>query len=172
MTARGRCAVLLALAAWLGGCGLVAGTAAVAVGTVGAAGYTVYAVGDAAVTGVGMAAKAGGNALVSGSKSAATVVYRDGDFEAEYPAGVEAVWGAARTAFMKASFREIRGDRDALSGELKAATRDGTDITLELKSLETARTSARIRVGVKGDLQTSETIHKLIEAELPGGATS
>lgn|SRR5262245_15658934 len=172
MTGRWRCAALVSLAGSLAGCGLIAGTAAVAVGTVGVAGYTVYAVGDAAVTGVGRAAVAGGDAVVSGSKSAATVVFRDGEFETDYPAGVEEVWNAANTAFKKASFREIRGDRDALSGELKAETRDGTDIALELKSLEPGRTEMRIRVGVRGDMQTSETIHKLIQAELAGGATS
>jgi hypothetical protein len=132
------------------------------------AGYTVYAVGDAAVTGVGLAAQAGGNALAEGSKSAATVVFRDGEFEAEYPASVASVWSAADVAFRKADFEGISGDRDALSGELKAETRDGTDITLKLNSLEPERTEVRIRVGMKGDLQTSETLHKLIQAELPG----
>jgi len=167
-----RCVALLSVTGLLAGCSVVAGTAAVAVGTAGMAGYTVYAVGDAAVTGVGLATRAGGNALASGSKSALTVVFRDGEFETEYPASVPSVWSAAESAFRKAGFQEISGNRDALSGELEAETRDGTDISLELKSLEPERTEIRIRVGVRGDLQTSETVHKLIEAELGRGVTS
>jgi hypothetical protein len=100
------------------------------------------------------------------------VVFRDGEFEVEYPADVDTVWKAAGAAFQKANFRKIHGDRDALSGALKAEERDGTDISLELESIDPARTQMRIRVGVRGDLQTSETIHKLIWAELSGEAAS
>jgi hypothetical protein len=171
MQARGRRAALVALVSAFAGCRVVAGTAVLAVATAGMAGYTVYAVGDAAVTGVGLAAKAGGNAVAAGSRSAATVVFRDGAFETEVPASLAEVWSAADTAFRKARFERIRGGRDALSGELEAETRDGTDISLHLKRLEPERTELRIRVGVKGDLQTSETVHELIEAELVRGVT-
>jgi hypothetical protein len=99
-------------------------------------------------------------------------VFRDGEFEVEYPASVEVVWTSASTALRRGGFREIRGDRDALSGELKAETREGTDLSLELESVNPELTELRIRVGVRGDLQASETVYELIEAELAARAAS
>jgi hypothetical protein len=63
-------------------------------------------------------------------------------------------------------FVKIDGSFDALSGALTAETRDGTKITLKLKSNSSQTTDAIIRVGITGDMEVSETIHTLILQEL------
>jgi hypothetical protein len=173
---------LLGLSSFLAGCRLIGYTAIAVVGVVGLAGYAVYKTGETAVTGVGKVAKATGSgiskaagatagAFSSGTKSVATVVYKNGEYKTECPMKIESVWVAANTAFQKAEFKNVAGDRDAISGQLTAQTWDATAITLQVKSLDTHVTEMKIRVGVKGDLQTAETIHKLIEAELSKGVT-
>jgi len=146
----------------LGGCGVVKVAVVATVAVVGFAGYAVYKTGETVVTGVG---KAGG-AVVTGVGAAASVVFINGDFKTQYPGRVQIVWTAARVAFEKAMFVKINGSFDALSGEVTAETREGTKITLKLKSSDQQTTEASIRVGVTGDMELSETIHNLILKEL------
>jgi hypothetical protein len=160
-------ALLVAMASLLSGCRIIAAGVVTVAAVVGLAGYVVYKTGDAAVTGVGKAARATGDAVSSGSKSMATVIYADGEFKTEYPSDLRTVWIASGLAFRKAKFSDIQGTFDALSGGLTARTLDNVEITLKLKSLGAQATEAGIRVGVKGDMKTSEIIHDLILRELP-----
>jgi hypothetical protein len=148
-----------AMAGLLSGCKLLGFGVAATVGVVAVAGYAVYKTGDAVVTGVGKAGKA-----------TASVVFFNGDFKTRYPGSVQTVWTASRQAFLRAGLGEVRGSFDALSGGLAAKTREGTEIRLELKSLDPQTTEASIRIGVMGDLKTSEAIHGLILQELPASS--
>ncbi len=144
------------------GCGIVKTAVVATVAIVGLAGYAVYKTGEAVVVGVGKA----GSAVATGVGAAVSVVFINGDFKTQYPGRLQTVWTAARVAFEKAMFIKIDGSFDALSGELTAETRDGTKITLKLKSSDPQTTQASIRVGVTGDMELSETIHNLILQEL------
>ena len=144
------------------GCGIVKTAVVATAAIVGLAGYAVYKTGEAVVVGVGKA----GSAVATGAGAAVSVVFINGDFKTQYPDRVQTVWTAARRAFDKAMFVKIDGSFDALSGELTAETRDGTKITLKLKSNDSQTTKASIRVGVTGDMEMSETIHNLILQEL------
>jgi len=167
-----RTAGLVMLVSLMTGCRLLTVTTVAVVSVVGLAGYAVYKTGEAAVTGVGKAAKATGNAFSSGSNSASTVVFRDGEFRTEYAAGIAPVWLASSAALRKAELQNIAGTRDGISGELRAQTWEGMEIKLKVQNLEPDRTEVRIRVGDKGSLKDSEVIHKLIQAELTGGGAS
>jgi hypothetical protein len=144
------------------GCGIVKTAIVATVAVVGFAGYAVYKTGEAVVVGVGKA----GSAVATGAGAAVSVVFINGDFKTRYPDRVQTVWTAARVAFEKAMLVKIDGSFDALSGELTAETRDGTKITLKLKSSASQATEACIRVGITGNMAMSETIHTLILQEL------
>lgn len=161
--------VVLAVAvSLLTGCQIIALSVATVAAAVGLAGYAVYKTGEAAVTGVGKAAKATGNMFSSGAKSATTVIYANGDFKTEINQDVPTLWNASSRALQKARFDNVRGSYDALSGKLTARTvSDNTEIVITLKSLTSKSTEISIRVGLKGDLQKSEVIHGLILRELP-----
>jgi len=144
------------------GCGIVKTAVVATVAVVGFAGYAVYKTGEAVVVGVGKA----GSVVATGAGAAVSVVFINGDFKTQYPDRVQTVWTAARGAFEKAMLVKIDGSFDALSGELTAETREGTKITLKLKSNTLQTTEASIRVGMTGDMEMSETIHTLILQEL------
>jgi hypothetical protein len=150
------------LCAQLSGCQVIGAVVVGAASVVGLAGYAVYKTGEAVVTGVSKA----GSAVAAGTTAAVSVIFFNGDFKTSYQGDVQTVWTSARQAFYKALFVEIKGSFDALSGELTAKTREGTDVRLKLKSINPQSTEASIRVGVTGDMKTSETIHGLILQEL------
>ncbi len=147
--------VLVLVVSLLTGCQILALGVAATLAAVGLAGYTVYKTGDAVVTGVGKAGKATGS-----------IVFFNGDFKTQYDGDVRTVWAASGRAFQKAGFGGPRGSFDALSGGLTAKTREGTEISLKLKSINPQSTEISIRVGVTGNLKVSETIHGLILQEL------
>ncbi len=155
--------------AWVAVTALVAGCRVVKVGViavaaaVGITGYAIYKTGDAAVTGVGKA----GEAVVSGSKSVATVIYANGELNVEHPFDVRTVCLAASLALRKAGFSDVKSEFDALSGAVRAKTREGAELALKLRAVGARATQLRIRVGVKGDLKTAELIDTLILRELP-----
>lgn len=156
-------ALFVALGGLVSGCRIVAAGVVTVAAAVGLAGYVVYKTGDAAVTGVGKA----GDAVVSGSKSATTVFYANGELKVSHPFDVRTVWLTSSLALRKAGFSEIKGSFDALSGELTAKTREGVDLKLKMRWQDALGTELRIRVGVKGDLKVAEYIDSLILRELP-----
>lgn len=156
----------VAMTSLLSGCKLITAGVVTVAAAVGLAGYVVYKTGDIAVTGVGKTAQATGNAVSSGSKSVATVIFANGDFKTEEVQDVRTVWTASSLALQKANFDSVRGTFDALSGELTAKTRESIDIGIKLKSLGPQATELRIRIGVTGDMKMAELIHGLILREL------
>lgn len=174
---------LLALTGLLAGCRVLGTAVIVTVGVVGLAGYVVYKTGEVAVTGVSKGVGAVGTGVVaagsavgsaltpdrkpeSTAKPVTTVVFTDNEVKTDYLASSERTWKAANAAFQKAGFKGIVGERDANAGVLTAQVWEGTEITMKLKSLEPLLTEVRIRVGSKGNIKTSETVHKWIRAEL------
>ena len=151
------------LSTLLAGCKIVKIGVITVAAAIGITGYVVYKTGDAAVTGVGKA----GEALVSGSKSVATVIYVNGELKIEHPFDVRTVWMASSFALQKAGFSDIKGSFDALSGELKAKTRENADLSIKLRITESRGTEVRIRAGMTGNLKTAELISSLIARELP-----
>jgi len=158
---------VIALAGLTSGCRVITVGVVTVAAVVGLAGYAVYKTGDVAVTGVGKAAQATGSAVSSGSKSAATVIFSNGEFQTEYAHDIRLAWAAASRALHLANFSDIRGSFDALSGELTAQTRDRKDIVIRFTYTAPQSTAARIRVGVTGDMQAAEHIHGLILRQLP-----
>ena len=158
---------VLTLVGLTSGCRIITAGVVTVAAVVGLAGYAVYKTGDVAVTGVGKAAKATGSAVSSGSKSMATVIFYNGEFQTEYAQDLRAAGAAANRALRMANFTHVRGSFDALSGELTAQTQDGKDIVIKMKSTAPQSTEARIRVGVTGDMQAAEFIHGLILRQLP-----
>lgn len=163
--------LFVAVASLISGCKIItAGVVAVAA-VVGLAGYVVYKTGDVAVTGVGKAARATGDAVSSGSKSMATIIFANGELKTDSVQDVRTVWTASSLAFRKANFSEIQGTFDALSGGLTARTLDNMEIILKVRSMGPHATEVRIRAGVTGNLKIAELIHGLILRELPPTAT-
>jgi hypothetical protein len=76
------------------GCRVISAGVITVAAAVGLAGYAVYKTGDAAVTGAGKA----GEAVVSGSKAVATVLYVNGDLKVEHPYDLRTVWLASSLA--------------------------------------------------------------------------
>lgn len=166
-------ALFLALATLLSGCKVIALSVVGVATVVGFAGYAVYKTGEVAVVGVGKAAKAAGEAVASGSKSVATVIYADGEFKTEYACDIKTLWIASDKACRKANFIHVSGTFDALSGLLTARTQsNNTDIVLKMKSIGPQASEMAIRVGLKGDLKTAELVHGLILNELPPAPAS
>lgn len=155
--------LLAAGSALMAGCRIIQIGVITVAAAIGITGYVIYKTGDAAVTGVGKA----GEAMVSGSKSVATVIYVNGELKVEHPFDVRTVWLASSLALQKAGFGDIKGSFDALSGELTAKTRESVDLALKLRLVEARGTEVRIRVGVKGDMKTAELVSSLIARELP-----
>lgn len=141
------------------GCRLLVGTTAVAVGAVGLVGYGAYKTGEAAVTGVG-------SAVSSGAKGVSSVVFYNGEFKADCPGGVNEVWLASVAVLQGSRMTVTSGERDALSGYLDATTWDNQDVAIKLKDVGDGQTEFRMRIGVKGDLTQSETLFRLVTAEL------
>lgn len=139
----------------LAGCRLIVGTTAVAVGTVGLVGYGAYKTGEAAVTGIG-------SAVSSGAKSIGSVVFVNGEFKTTGNGSVEEVWLASAAVLKEHGFRLVAGDRDALTGHLKATTWDNTEIVIRLANAGNGQTDFYIRIGVTGDLKQSENLYALI----------
>jgi hypothetical protein len=160
--------VVLAVAVTLlTGCQLITVGVMTVAAAVGLTGYAVYKTGDAAVTGVGKAAHATGEAFSSGTKSGTTVIFSDGEFKTDYPQNLLTVWEAASRAFQTAQFGKIQGTFDAASGKLTARTVNDTEIVIKLNSLGPQSTEVRIRIGSPGDMKRAEVIHGLILRELP-----
>ncbi len=155
--------LLVAVSTLIAGCRIIKFGVITVAAAIGITGYVIYKTGDAAVTGVGKA----GEAIVSGSKSVATVIYVNGELKVEYPFDVRTIWLASNLALKKAGFDDIKGTFDVLSGELTAKTRESVGVAIKLRVAESRGTEVRIRVGVKGDLKTAELIGSLIERELP-----
>ena len=160
----GKIAVLVAapLAGVLvAGCGLIGTTVAVAVGTVGVVGYSIYEGGESVVEGVSSLGGGGNDA-----KEGDTVVYSGKVLKAECHGTVEQVWLASATVLRQANFQGLTGDYDLLSGELGAQTWDQHPVSVKLKAGEDNVVNVSIWVGPDGDLKVSEKIFKLIRAEL------
>lgn len=155
--------LLAGLSALASGCRVVSAGVITVAAAIGIAGYAVYKTGDAAVTGAGKA----GEAVVSGSKAVATVLYVNGDLKVEHPYDVRTVWLAASLALRKAGFSDVKGSFDALSGELAAVTREGAGLSIKFRLSAPRVTELRIRVGVRGDLKTADLVNGLIMRELP-----
>ena len=158
--------VVLAVIALSVGCRLVVFTGAAVVGVVGLAGYTVYKGGEYAVTGVGNLASSSVDAVSNVSKGMGAVVYADGEFRSECAGTMEETWWVADEVFRNAKLQDLSGNFDIRSGELQAKTRDGLDVKLKLKLIDDRHTELRLRVGVKGDLSTSEILFNQIQKEL------
>jgi hypothetical protein len=144
-------------------CSIVGWTTAVAVGTVGVVGYTVYEGGESVVDGV---SSIGGSDSSEDSKSE-TAVFNGKVLKTEcHATTVEEAWLASATALRRAQFKNLAGDYDALSGELRTQTWDQNPITLQFKAGEQNQTYLWIWVGPDGDLKAEEKIYKLVQEEL------
>jgi hypothetical protein len=144
-------------------CSIVGWTTAVAVGTVGVVGYTVYEGGESVVEGV---SSIGSSDSSEGSKSE-TVVFNGKVLKTEcHNTTVEEAWLASATALRRAQFKNLAGDYDALSGELRTQTWDQNLVTLQFKAGEQNQTHLSIWVGPDGDLKSEEKIYKLVQEEL------
>lgn len=151
--------VVLTLA--VSGCRLAANTVAlgtaVAVGVVGAVGYTVYKGGEAVVSGVG-----------SVGSSAKSFVVSDGALKAESAHTIAELFPAARTVLVEAGFKGVVGKQDALDGVLRAKTAFGEDVLVTFTLLELHLTSVEIKVG-DGNLQQSEFLYDQMHAKIGSG---
>ena len=143
----------------LSGCGIIRGTFIAVAAAVGLAGYVVYETGDAVVSGT--------KAVASGTtKAVSKVVFFNGNFKTEHPYGIRFVAMGTTTALRNAGFRDIRHSSDALSGEISARTREGTEVKITFKNVEPSLTSVVIRIGNTGNLDQSEKINNMIAHEL------
>ena len=90
------------LSSLMTGCFIIQMTILGAAALVGLTGYVVYEVGDAAVTGVGNAARATGNVVSSGTRSVVKVVSANGELKVDAPGDVGTVWQASKSALQRA----------------------------------------------------------------------
>ena len=143
--------VILLLTVGISGCGLLVGTVivgtAAVVGTVGAAGYTVYKGGEAVVSGVG-----------SVGSSAKSLVVSDGTLKAECGYSVVELYDAAQSVLRSSDFTHIKGAKDSLYGEITARTAFSDGVSVKFKLLKESLTSVEIKIG-EGNLKQAEYIY-------------
>lgn len=167
----------------LTGCGLIAGVTAltlagigvVTVGAVGVTGYAVHKTGEKTAD----AARAVGNSVSSGASSVknatsgaftsvAETIFVRGEFDAKYNRSIDDVWPAAQRALLDMRFTDVRGNHDALSGDLQALTGKSETVKIRFVSKGQAATEAFIRVGVTGNKDASQLIHDRLVQNLEG----
>jgi hypothetical protein len=182
--------LLVVLPQLLAGCALVAGTAAVGVGTASVAGYSAYETGEGIVTSVVPGGKdkpdpaAGDSAEIRAAatqefprpkpkaKNSTPEVYYKHEFNAQCHAGVEQVWTTAKSTLPRMAIVITGQSLDRSVAVINAETLENTPIVLHIESLGPDTTLLRIRVGTYGDLKFSELIYNLIRDDLQANAAN
>jgi hypothetical protein len=175
-------ASLLALTHLVSGCAVVAGTAAVGVGTASVAGYSVYETGESVVTGGSGDKSSDPTAADSAEiraeatqqfprpkpkpKSPPPEVYYKNEFKVTCDASVERVWTTAKSTLPRMAIVLTGQNLDTSSATITAETLENVPIVLKMESLGPESTLLRIRVGTSGDLKFSELIYNLIRDDL------
>ena len=178
-------ALLLCLTPLLAGCALVAGTAAVGVGTASVAGYSVYETGESVVTGDKPSDPTADDSAKI--REAATQqfprpkpapqkpppqVYYKNEFKVQCNASVQKVWTTAKATLPRMAIVLTGESLEHSSGAINAETLENVPIELRMDSLGPETTMLRIRVGPSGDLKFSELIYNLIRDDLQANATT
>jgi hypothetical protein len=149
---------MIVLLMGLSGCQLIYGTAALGVGAVGLAGYTVYKGGEAVVSTVG---SVGTSAKAAAQRKHNEVVISRGTLRAKCEHGVADLYLAAKTVFGETGFTDIVGRQDGLQGTISARTASNKPVLLNLYLLAEKRTTVEIRIE-GGNLMQSEYIYDQI----------
>lgn len=141
------------------GCKAIVGTAIVGTTVVGVAGYGVYKGGEAVVTTAGDAGAAVGKSVTMSS----------GTFKVKSTESVAVLYYAASKSFQAAGFHSVTGQKDALSGQVQAMTRENETVLATFEMLDGGETQVRIQVG-DGNLKQSEYLYDDMLAKI-GGAS-
>lgn len=137
----------------LTGCGIVYGAA----GAVALTGYTVYKGGELVVV-------SATQAVSSGVEGAEAIVFSDGTLKTECPASVKKVYRASEKVLEDLRFTSVRGDYDVLYGTLRARNHRKEKILLELERVDGSTTGFELRIGKRGDIESSQMIYDHIIA--------
>ena len=176
-------AAFLLLAPVLAGCGLILGTTVVAVGAVGAAGYTVYKAGEGVVDTVvpgdsekpaekpaepesALAKEATQTFPKPKPKPSTAVVYYHNEFRAQLDSGIEQAFATANTTLPRMAIVIKSHSLKNATGEITAQTIEDVPVVLNMQSTTPRSTMLSIRVGANGDLKYSELIYNLIRDDL------
>jgi hypothetical protein len=182
-------AALLLLVPVLTGCGLILGTTVVAVGAVGAAGYTVYKAGEGVVDTVvpgdsekpaekpaepesALAKEATQTFPKAKAKPSTAVVYYHNEFRAQLDCGVEQAYATANSTLPRMAIVINGHALTGAAGEISAQTVEDVPIVLKMQSAGPRSTTLSIRVGANGDLKYSQLIYNLIKDDLGRPAPS
>jgi ABC-type glycerol-3-phosphate transport system substrate-binding protein len=116
---------------------------------------------------IALAVLAGCVGLVVGAAAGAgAVAYVRGELQAQESAPIGKVLTAAKGAIEDLKLTLISATADDYKGKVRAATAEGTKITIELKHVGKDVTSVHVRVGTLGDETLSRQILDAIEARL------
>lgn len=159
------------------GCGLLLLGTVVTAAAVTGTGYVVYKTGEKVVVTTGKAAvgiyKVGekvavtsGNAAGSAMGGVQEIVFFNNELKATCPADVRKTHQVASESLTSLGFTNINGRTDAAAGRLEAMTSENHKIEITLKHKNTQQTSIQIKVGVRGNMKTSELIFDHIIARL------
>jgi len=102
----------------------------------------------------------------AGGAGAGTVAYVKGELKATYAAPLERTWKASLEALESLDIQVSRAEKDDAGGTIEARRVDGTKVTLSVAPAGPDTTTVKIRIGLFGDQEASQTIHRRIAANL------
>jgi uncharacterized protein DUF3568 len=91
----------------------------------------------------------------------------EGEHSQVHNAPMDRTWMATLAALKQMDIRVDTSNKDALGGNIVAKRADGTDVKIKEEPADTPNTTrVKIRIGVFGDQEASETIQSKIDANL------
>jgi hypothetical protein len=104
---------------------------------------------------------------VGAAAGAAGAVYMLGKLTDEVHHDVSVVHAAATDAMNDLGLKPSEYRADKLTAHMKSEFADGTNVWIDMQSIEEDRTKLTIRVGVTGDEVRARKIHEAIKRHLP-----
>lgn len=94
-----------------------------------------------------------------------TYKYVEGNLIMEYPVSYTKAWDAANTTLANLKIGVTNSFNNGVKGTIEAVQKDGTKVVLNIKDKGQKVTSISVRVGILGDSNAAEKIHKAIASE-------
>ena len=104
--------------------------------------------------------------VVGAAAGAGGVAWVQGDLEKSYDASVDRVHAAAKRALKQLKLPVTQDVKDTHGAKLQSQYSDGKDVTVQIEAITEKSSRVKIRVGVFGDQERSESIRVALERYL------
>ncbi len=99
---------------------------------------------------------------------AGAVAYVKGELQSTYAASLDRTWNATLVALKEMNITVQKEKKDSLGGDIEAVRADGTSVKIAVAPAGQGTTTVKIRIGILGDRDGSETINRRIAQHLKG----